>query len=71
MNKEIISVYLKFRDSIFQDMNQRNHTFLMSEYDLTKGKEGMYFVNKNGEEEIFIPWSNIIVARAVTKTVSS
>ncbi len=71
MNKEIISVYLKFRDTIFQDMNQRNHTFLTSEYNLTKGEEGMYFINKNGEEEIFIPWSNIIVMRAVTKPASS
>lgn len=60
-NKKLVSTYIKFKESIFNDMNARSKVFLASEYDHLSNDHGIWFIDKKEEEEIFIPWHNIVV----------
>ncbi len=64
-----VSVYVKFKESIFQDHNTKYHIFNMSEWDYTVDVEGVIFTEKvDGKtkvESLLIPWNNIIVMRTV------
>ena len=63
-----VSIYLKFKESIFSDCNAKSHIFNMSEWHAQDNEDGLTFTeNKKCTkiECIFIPSHNIIAARTV------
>lgn len=68
--KKVISTYIKFKESIYNDMNMKSKTFLGSEYLHYGNDQGIWFIEREGDEEIFIPWSNIIVMQVKTENLS-